>query len=469
MELSDYIGYIKEKHKGQKRKQGTPYYTHPLAVSNILKEKGFSIDYQIAGLFHDLLEDTDTSYEEIIKISNPKIAEAVRLVTKEKGYVMDEYINRIRNNDMARMVKLADRIHNLSETHLTSKKFQERYIKETEDWYIDLAKGTVFEDELNKKLNSLIVTNKINFLQYGDVLEEVEDGRSIATLYKVIREGKCYFLKIFNSNYSEDKILRIIESINIYKKLEINVADIIDYGYFDNMSNYYIIYTYLEGENIKYISNNYKIDYEEIRKLGEKVGKNILKLKNYKYNVKAKFETDDINSLKKETINNFNKFLNNKQCKSIINKFYTDYELNDMINTLENTSRYFDNLKPRLIHGDIKRANVMKDKSHKLWLVDIEDMKYSYDLLNFRYTLSWELSDVNGTYFTKGFFDGLYNNKRPENFNEQVMFVLILNLMSVCYKYSKDNLLDKIEWYINRYKGLDISIKDKIKNNDNII
>ena len=170
MELSDYIEYIKEKHKGQKRKQGTPYYTHPLAVSNILKEKGFPVDYQIAGLFHDLLEDTDTSYEEILKISNHKIAEAVRLVTKEKGYVMDEYIKRIRNNDMARMVKLADRIHNLSETHLTSKEFQERYIKETEDWYINIAKATVFEDELNKKLNSLIVTNKINFLQYGDVL-----------------------------------------------------------------------------------------------------------------------------------------------------------------------------------------------------------------------------------------------------------------------------------------------------------
>ena len=235
------------------------------------------------------------------------------------------------------------------------------------------------------------------------------------------------------------------------------------------MSNYYIVYTYLEGENIKYISNNYKIDYEEIRKLGEKVGKNILQLKNYKYNGIAKFETDDINSLKKETINNFKKFLDNKECKSIINKFYTDYELNNMINILENTSKYLDNLKPNLIHGDIKRANVMKYKSHKLWLVDIEDMKYSYDLLNFIYTLSWELSDVNGTYFTKGFFDGLYNNKRPENFNEQVMFVLILNFMSACYKYSKDNLLDKIEWYINRYKGLDISIKDKIKNNDNII
>lgn len=469
MKFKDYIKFIKEKHDGQKRKQGTPYYMHPLAVSNILKENGFSVDYQIAGLFHDLLEDTNVTYEEILEISNPEIAEAVRLVTKEKGYKMSEYINRIKNNNMARIVKLADRIHNLSESHLTSKEFQERYIKETEDWYIDLAKGTVFESELNRILNLLIVTNKINFLQYGDVLEEVEDGRSIATLFKVIREDKCYFLKIFNSKYSEDRILRVIESIKIYKKLGINVMDIIDYGFFDNMSNYYIVYTYLDGENIKYISNNYKIDHEEIRKHGEKVGKVNLKLKNYKYNGIVKFEMDDINILKKETIKNFKKFLDNKQCKSIINKFYTDYELNDMIDTLENTSKYFDNLKPRLIHGDIKRANVMKDKFSKLWIVDIEDMKYSYDLLNFRYTLSWELSDVNGSYFTKGFFDGLYNKKRPENFNEQVMFVLILNFISACYKYSEDNLMDKIEWYIDRYKRLDISIKEKIKNNEYII
>lgn len=47
MNIEECIEYIKEKHKGQKRKQGTPYYTHPLAVSNMLKEKGFSLEYQI--------------------------------------------------------------------------------------------------------------------------------------------------------------------------------------------------------------------------------------------------------------------------------------------------------------------------------------------------------------------------------------------------------------------------------------
>ena len=61
MEIDKCIEYMKNKHNGQKRKHGTPYYEHPLSVSNILKEKGFSKEYQIVGLFHDLLEDTNTT------------------------------------------------------------------------------------------------------------------------------------------------------------------------------------------------------------------------------------------------------------------------------------------------------------------------------------------------------------------------------------------------------------------------
>lgn len=155
MEIKDYIEYIKEKHGNQKRKQGTPYYLHPVEVSNILKEKGFSEKYQIVGLLHDILEDTDTTYEEIEKLTNHEIAEAVRLVTKEKGYKMNEYMARIKQNDLARMVKIADRIHNLSEAHLASKLFQLKYIKETEEWFIDLAKGTVFEEELKIELEKV--------------------------------------------------------------------------------------------------------------------------------------------------------------------------------------------------------------------------------------------------------------------------------------------------------------------------
>ncbi len=146
---------MKKKHEGQLRKHGEPYYTHPESVSLILKEKGFPIDYQVAGLFHDLIEDTDATYEELLELSNEDVVEAVRLVTKEKGYKMSEYVQRIRNNEMAKMLKLADRMHNLSQTHLASDSFRIKYIKETKKWYLDLAKGTVFERDILELINRL--------------------------------------------------------------------------------------------------------------------------------------------------------------------------------------------------------------------------------------------------------------------------------------------------------------------------
>lgn len=155
MNIEDYKEFVKEKHKGQKRKQGTEYYTHPFRVSELLKLKGFDERYQICGLFHDLLEDTNTTYEELVNISSKEIADATKLVTKEKGYNMEDYISRIKNNDIAHMVKLADRIHNLDEAIYADIAFQNKYIKETEDYYVSLAKDTVFEKDLNDVLERL--------------------------------------------------------------------------------------------------------------------------------------------------------------------------------------------------------------------------------------------------------------------------------------------------------------------------
>ena len=155
MDFNKCVEFMKEKHKEQKRKQGTPYYLHPLAVSNILKEKGFSIEYQITGLFHDLIEDTDATIDEITKLSNGEIANAVRLLSKQPGYIMEDYMEGIKQNDMARMTKLADRIHNLSETHYANREFQEKYLKESIEWFIDLAKYTAFENNLKCAINEL--------------------------------------------------------------------------------------------------------------------------------------------------------------------------------------------------------------------------------------------------------------------------------------------------------------------------
>lgn len=65
MDLIEARAFVKEKHSQQKRKQGAPYYLHPFAIAEILKNKGFSLDYQLVGLFHDLFEDTNATYQEV--------------------------------------------------------------------------------------------------------------------------------------------------------------------------------------------------------------------------------------------------------------------------------------------------------------------------------------------------------------------------------------------------------------------
>ena len=97
---------------------------------------------------HDLLEDTDANESEILQISSPELLKATILLTKMSGYDKSEYIERISKNDIAKNVKLADRIHNLEESIYVDKSFRTRYLKETYEWYIPLSKNTVFENDL---------------------------------------------------------------------------------------------------------------------------------------------------------------------------------------------------------------------------------------------------------------------------------------------------------------------------------
>ncbi len=125
------------KHNGQFRRGGLPYITHPIAVSEILLEEGYGEDYLIAGLFHDLLEDTDATEKEILDLGGETVLDAVKRVTKTDGYVMSEYVNAIRENPVSRAVKAADRLHNLRCAVVCSEDFKRRYILESIDWYLD--------------------------------------------------------------------------------------------------------------------------------------------------------------------------------------------------------------------------------------------------------------------------------------------------------------------------------------------
>lgn len=146
------LAFATEKHKGQYRIGGLPYITHPIAVAEILREQRYNTDYQITGLFHDLLEDTNATVSEIELLGGHEIADAVQRLTKTNGYVMADYVAGIRANPMAMAVKAADRLHNLRCAVEADQDFRRRYILESIDWYLD------FSPEIPKAVKALILT-----------------------------------------------------------------------------------------------------------------------------------------------------------------------------------------------------------------------------------------------------------------------------------------------------------------------
>ena len=165
------LEFAKAKHKGQKRIGGDDYITHPIAVSQIVKNQGFDEIYQIAALFHDLLEDTDATEEEILKYGNQKILEAVILLTKKKGYDMAEYVSSIKQNSIAFAVKAADRLHNLQCAIITDEEFKRKYILETVDWYLD------FSPEIRKAVKRLAESLKTPIAELSFLYEPIESWK----------------------------------------------------------------------------------------------------------------------------------------------------------------------------------------------------------------------------------------------------------------------------------------------------
>lgn len=117
------VDFAAQKHKDQKRKDGSPYIIHPLAVAQIVAEIGLDTDAILAALLHDCIEDTDTSYDDIAKQFGQTVAELVEGVTKltrvEYSTQEEQQVENLRKMFMAMskdirviLIKICDRLHN---------------------------------------------------------------------------------------------------------------------------------------------------------------------------------------------------------------------------------------------------------------------------------------------------------------------------------------------------------------------
>lgn len=137
------LEFAREKHKGQIRKNNTPveYITHPINVANLVKKyanNAVNIDDLVSSAYlHDTLEDTNTTYEELICNFGNIISNLVKELTnndvlkKEMGKTKYLSMKMANMSEDALIIKLCDRLDNVSSLYNTNKAFIDKYLRET--------------------------------------------------------------------------------------------------------------------------------------------------------------------------------------------------------------------------------------------------------------------------------------------------------------------------------------------------
>ena len=142
--------FSKNAHEGQLRESGEPYFEHPFEVACILAQLELDVETIVAGLLHDVLEDTSVTREQLKDEFGPQILMLVDGVTKLEQLPFKNTFERQAENlrkmifAMAKdirviLIKLADRLHNMRTLRHLSEERQKKIAEETLDIYVPLA------------------------------------------------------------------------------------------------------------------------------------------------------------------------------------------------------------------------------------------------------------------------------------------------------------------------------------------
>ncbi len=186
-------------HRGQRRESGEDFIIHPLTVAMIIAGLGLDTDTVIAGILHDVVEDSTFTKEEITEVFGSAIAELVDAVTKISylSYSTGKSVRKAENYRKLLLaitrdvrvvfIKIADRLHNMRTLEHLSDKKQRNIAQETLEIYVPLANRFGMQ-EIKRELEDLC----LKYL-YPDIYQE---------LYQVVREKKSFrdaFISDFRS------------------------------------------------------------------------------------------------------------------------------------------------------------------------------------------------------------------------------------------------------------------------------
>ncbi len=241
-----------EAHGDQKRKSGEPYIIHPLSVAKILAELELDLESIVAGLLHDVVEDTKYTLEDIAEMFNDDVAQLVDGVTKLEKFAYSSKEEFQAENfrkmflSMAKdirviLIKVADRLHNMRTLKYHRPEKQKEIAQETLDIYAPLA------DRLGiSKIKTELEDLCLRYLEpeaYYDLVDKIhrkqtEREEYVERIVKEIKEKceaagiKCtvsgrpkHFFSIYKKMHTKNKTLDQIFDLFAVRVLVESVKD----------------------------------------------------------------------------------------------------------------------------------------------------------------------------------------------------------------------------------------------------
>ncbi len=222
--------YASKYHQDQKRASGEPYIIHPVNVAYILAMMNADVDTVIAGLLHDVVEDTESSLEEIEKKFNKTIRSLVDGVTKMTKFsssnkkeltasnIRKIVVSLVRDPRII-IIKLVDRLHNMRTLEYKSLEKQQEKALETLEIYVPLAYyigASKIKDELEN-----ISFRYLKPSLYGDISKQRDD--LIKETTNLLNDTLVKVVGLLKKNGVKVKLeIRYKDTYSIYKKIITN-------------------------------------------------------------------------------------------------------------------------------------------------------------------------------------------------------------------------------------------------------
>ena len=111
------LSIARQAHEGQLDKAGVDYIEHPIYVASQVDTE----EEKAVALLHDVIEDSSVTAEELLNAGLPEtVVTAIQILSKKKGQDYQTYLENVKSNPLARVIKLADLKHNSDLSRLSS-------------------------------------------------------------------------------------------------------------------------------------------------------------------------------------------------------------------------------------------------------------------------------------------------------------------------------------------------------------